>query len=108
MVRPVVHFYCVQDLQTASVFNIDGCVYLHAKETIYFAKHKSLADWIESKPVVRRRLEFLKTSFDGSDDWRCSWCRCDQHACICEVNEDGLIINEYGIFIPGYDETIPF
>lgn len=108
MVRPVLNFYRVQDLQTASVFDFDGCIYLHGKETLYFAKHKSLADWIASKPVMRRRLEFLKTAFDGSDDWRCTWCRSDQHECNCEVNSDGVVINKYGLFVPGFDDEIPF
>lgn len=108
MVRPVLSFYRVQDLETASIFEVDSCIYLHAKEQVYSAKHKSLRDWIASKPHLHNRMNVLTECFLGQYSWTCVWCGEDQHACPCEVDTDGLVWVNGNVGVPFKDGDLPF
>lgn len=108
MVRPIINFYRVQVLETASVFEVDSCHYIHGKETIYCSKHESLKAWIGLQPGMKRRLECLALCFKETVDWRCDYCREDQHFCKCEIDEDKLVFCDRGVFVPPRDRDLPF
>lgn len=90
MVRPVKRYYRIGRLETASIFDVDGCLYIHHESEVYSAKHKSLADWIRLQPAIKKRLSFLRNCFEDNFEWNCSWCQEDEHFCCCEENGVGL------------------
>ena len=108
MVRPVKRYYRIGRLETASVFDVDGCLYIHHESEVYSAKHKSLADWMKLQPAIKARLECLRKCFEDDAEWKCCWCQLDQHGCSCEIDANGLVWDENGPIIPMGSAGFPF
>ena len=54
------------------------------------------------------RLTVMEEIFLGQYKWDCSWCGEDQHACECEVDEDGLVWVNGSVGVPFEDSDLPF
>lgn len=108
MVYPLKRYFRIVRLETASIFTVDGCTYIHWESEVYASKHKSLSDWIALNPRLERRLEFLSKCFEVTSDFCCVWCGEDQALCYCEVDANGLVWNQQGVGIPFQDGEFPF
>lgn len=70
-----------------------------------FIKCKLGETFLTDCPCCR---DWLQKTNDDSVIELCSWCRKDQHVCLCEVDADGLVWTEYGVGIPKEDFDLPF
>ena len=108
MVRTVRRYYRICRIETASVFNVDGCIYIHYESEVFCSRHRSLKDWIDSKPVVKSRLRCLDQCFERQSYDLCHTCRREEQSCICEADSDGLFWGPFGVRAERSDDDFPF
>ena len=108
MVRTVRRYFRIVPLETASIFCVDGCIYIHAESEFFYARHESLKDWIGSNPGLKNRLACIDRCFEDQADHVCETCRRDQQVCNCEIDANGLVWGPFGVRCDRDDEDFPF
>ena len=108
MVRTVRRYFRVVRLETASIFNVDGCIYIHHESEVYCSRHKSLSSWLNSKPEVMNRVFRPEERDSDPDVVLCPTCRRDEAVCICEIDECGLLWGPFGVGCRRYPGSLPF
>ena len=108
MVRTVRRYYRVVRLETASLFKVDGCIYIHHESEVFCDRYKSLRDWIDSKPGVKNRLSCLDQCLESQSSSLCHTCRRDEQVCECEVDSIGLVWGPFGVRCVRSDDDFPF
>ena len=108
MVRKLSYFDGSLVVDVVSVFKVDDSTYVQCWRVKCPDKWNSLRGWIGRRTGRQDRLTVMEEVFLGQFKWDCAWCGKDQHACSCEVDQDGLVWVNGSVGVPFEDSDLPF